>query len=259
VACWACATSPYGFIQPGDPQYGFGYPKPETRDLIGLAAKGNIIIGDYTSKDFRTKVLPHLTPKTMGNPKGKTQPYIIDPTDAPLGYHDAGFMTGLDGQSRPKFSGNYDQQDQANGLPAIKRNLDGTEAVDGEGTVIPRNFYESSLPDEAFKKIIDTNRNGLIDQGDDAIFNTSAVAKVDAVLFTNHALAGKVYADRLDLDGSLIARDDALIFGNKLVINHDQRLVNSQINQAVVLPFTITRPRLVGVRDCPPSGCAALP
>ncbi|MBI3010833.1 MAG: hypothetical protein HYY57_07610 [Candidatus Omnitrophica bacterium] len=49
---------PYGSVMPGDPDYGFPavesspgvplYKDPNLQTLVGFAAKGNIVIGDYT-------------------------------------------------------------------------------------------------------------------------------------------------------------------------------------------------------------------
>ncbi|MBI1991637.1 MAG: hypothetical protein HYS71_00150, partial [Candidatus Omnitrophica bacterium] len=230
VTCGPCATAPYSFAIPGDPQYGFSYPRPETKDLVGLAAKGNIIIGDYTSRAFEQDVLKFLRP--AGGDDRKTKPYVVDETDRPMGYDNA-FSSEVckpsdsyKGKTSPCFDGNYDQQDKENGVAAYKLNPDGTIARDDQGNTIPRKFYESSLTDEAFRTILDTNGNGRVDQGDDPIFNatTGGVAKIEAVLFTNHALAGQVFADTLQIDGAMIARDDGLSFGNKLLLNHDMRL-----------------------------------
>ncbi|MBI1991633.1 MAG: hypothetical protein HYY90_03560 [Candidatus Omnitrophica bacterium] len=285
VACTVsggtCASVPYGFVLPGDPVYGFHkvknaqgakfYPDPETRDLLGLSAKGNIVIGDYTSQTFRDLVLPSLQPRSEANPAGKTQPYAVDPTDVPLGYQDAGVTRGLDNVDRPQFSGNYDRQDKTGGASAYKMHWDLTQAQDAQGNPIPRKFYESTLSDEEFRAIIDRNGNGAIDQSDDPLFTTSGPgalpaqwtsAKIDAVLFANHAIAGQVYADQLYLNGSMVARDEALIFNKALQINHDMRLVDATrdpSNDDTVLPVSVTRPKLKKLEECPEGGCPPLP
>jgi len=258
VTCSTCATNPvaYGFALPGDPLYGFTYPNAKTRDMVGLAARGNIVIGDYTSHDFRHDVVSLLKPETSENPQGKTQAYVVDSHDADLGYFNAGY----DSQNRPLFNGNYDQPDKQGLDPGYKLNLtsDGSVsfALDGQGNKIPRKFYESTLSDSAFQKLLDSNHNGVIDAADSALFNTTASAKIDAVLFTNHALAGRVYASTLALNGAMVSRDEALNFGSNLVLNHDMRLSDTQAINDVALPFRITRPRLVTLKECPAGGCS---
>lgn len=208
----------YGFALPGDPDYGFGFPDPNTRDFLGLAAKGNVVVGDYTSQEFQDNVLPKLTP----GPDSLTQPYVIDQTDADLGYHDYGF----DGKGRPRFSGNYDQPD-------------GGTKLDGSS----RKFYESTLKDADFTPLIESR-----------LLDPTKSVRIDAVIFTNHALAGLVKSKSLTLNGSMVSRDDGLMFGHALYINHDLRLF-SHPAEKLALPFSIQRPRLIQWEECPPDGC----
>jgi len=258
--CDACTGTKveYGFAVPGDPVYGFGYPDPKNLDMVGLAARGNIIIGDYTSQDFQHDVVPSLKPAANANPKGKTQAYVVDSHDADLGYHTGkdGFM--YDSQNRPLFNGNYDQQDKQGIELGWKLDANGNPLLDGLGEKIPRKFYEATMSDSAFQKLLDTNKNGIVDTGDNPFYDSTAgkSAKIDAVLFTNHALAGRVYANTLALNGAMVSRDDALNFGTNLVLNHDMRLSDSRAINDIALPFRITRPRLVTLQECPPGGCS---
>lgn len=215
---------PYGFAIPGDPLYSFTYPDNEQQDFLALAAKGNVILGDYTSSQFQTNVLPKLKPGASS----LTQPYAVDPTDAALGYHtgSGGFM--YDAQGRPLFDGNYDQTDTG-----VK--LDGS----------PRKFYESTLSDAAFQQLVNPN---------DPLNKQSGKAKLDGVYFTNHALAGVANATNLNVNGSLVARDDALMFRQNFYLNHDIRLLDSSAVE-FALPVTIKRPQLRSWQECPSSGC----
>ena len=193
-------------------------------------AKGNVILGDYTSTQFQTVVLPKI-----GSGAGTiTQDYAIDATDSPMGYHDAAF----DAQGRPLFSGNYDQQDQQAGAPGLK--LDGT----------PRKFYESSLPDGQFRALLDNDWNPSIG---------GMRGNVHAALFTNHLLAGyDPHAEYFYLFGSVVARDDAFMFRRSLWIDHDVRLTTGgggATTNTVGLPVSVKRPRLTTWKECPPEGC----
>jgi hypothetical protein len=233
-----CAASwqPYGFVKPGDPVYGFPavknafganyYADPETKDFLGLAAKGNIVIGNYTSPFFTSLVVPLLDPSS---PSGKTQPYAIDPTDTDLGYHtgDGGVM--LDALGRPLFDGNYNQQDMDGAAPGEK--LDGS----------PRKFYESTLADTDFQNTLGMPPTGTIMQ-------------VDAVLFTNHALAG-FSPTGTTLNGAMVSRDDAFNYGVQMAIRHDPRMLRDAMASRVVLPMSVRRPQLTTWEECPPSGC----
>jgi len=228
----SCEWKPYGFGLPGDPVYGFSavqnpdgtpvYADPKTRDLVGFSAKGNIIVGDYTSAAFQNSVVPRLQP----GPGSITQPYVVDSTDADLGYHDAGF----DSFGRPKFTGNYNQVDQ----------LGSGTKLDGS----PRKFYESSLSDREFQALVDPK-----------LLDGKATVEINGILFTNHAFAGFSNAQILSFNGSLVARDDALIFNHELRITHDIRLLDPSA-RALNLPFAIKRPKVVQWQECRPSGCS---
>lgn len=208
----------YGFAHPGDPLYGLGYYDPLSRDLLGLAAKGNIIVGDYTSPEFQDQVIQMLTPEEGSI----VQPYVIDPTDEALGYLD-----GYNARNLPEFGGDYNRQDKEGPAPGLK--LDGAA----------RKFFESTLSDEDFRAAIDYSDP----------FYTGGTATVDAVLYTNHAFAGLVKAKTLTINGTMVARDDALLFKEKLEINHDTRVLDERMASLVVLPFGLSRPSLIKLED----------
>lgn len=221
----------YGFAVPGDPQYGFGLPDNNTKDLVGFAAKGNIVIGDYTHPDFKTDVLPKLRSPSF------TKPYVVDGSDADLGYDNTG--PDICGGYSPCFDGNYDQVDG------------GTKS---NGTTA-RKFYESGLTDEELhaKQLIQEAPDG-----DDNISQTNNGSYSDTfegVFYTNHAIAGKVGAQYMDIHGALLARDEALIYNTKFRVVHDVRLLSPE-SQVLILPFEIKRPQLTRWEECPPSGCA---
>ena len=221
---------PYGFAMPGDPIYGFGLPSNDTKTFFAMAAKGNVVIGDYTSPEFRKNVTPLLTPGTKdakGNLIATTQPYAIDPTDEPLGYQTGSGGVMFDVKNRPLFDGNYNQ------IP-----VGGT-----------RKFYESDMADTDFKKLINpldplyAGRGGCCYDG----------AYLDGVFFTNHAVAGYT-GKSLEINGAMISRDDALVVNGSIGINHDLRMLRDR-SQGIVLPLSIRRLKLVEWQECPSTGC----
>ncbi|MBU1043756.1 MAG: hypothetical protein KJ915_05090 [Candidatus Omnitrophica bacterium] len=96
-----------------------------TKDFIGLAAKGNVIVGDYTLADWRTNVAGYLKPPF-------TKAYGVDSTDSGIGY--VQYYSSGD----PYFNGDYTAND-------------GGTKIDGSN----RKFYESSYDNTYFTSIAD--------------------------------------------------------------------------------------------------------
>ena len=222
---------------PGGPVYGElkvsggakAYPNNDDKSLLGIAAKGNIVIGDYTSTYFKNNVLPNLRPKSI-SPSSKVQPYVVDPTDANLGYETSAAIN-CSGKI-PCFDGNYDQRDKDGLLPGVK--TDGTA----------RKFYESTLKDATFKSYLSMPAAG-------------GTLTIDATLYTNHALAG-YYPGSVVVNGAMVSRDDGLVRTGALTVNHDIRLsttTTSRTAKEIGLPLSLQRPRLTSWQECPSSGC----
>lgn len=205
----------YGFANPGDPVYGFGLPDPNGQDLVGFAAKGNVILGDYRSPDFTDTVLPALA--------NVQHTYVVDPTDEALGYCTVSASCGT---PRPQFDGDYNAPDGGT-------KLDGT----------PRKFYESTLSDDAFGSYLNPN---------DSLYKGNVSTALDGVFFTNHAFAGRVLAKSLVMFGAIVARDDGLIRGPQLLLSHDIRL-RGRLPPGVALPRDIGYPVLVSWQECTPA------
>jgi len=111
------------------------WPKPDTtpgatdttnasRDFLGLATKGNVIVGDYTRRDWQRTVGRYLKPPF-------TQGYQTDSTDSAIGYDSDG-MSG----NGYWFDGNYTGND-------------GGTKEDGSN----RKYYESSYRDSYVQSI----------------------------------------------------------------------------------------------------------
>ncbi|MEN8149210.1 MAG: hypothetical protein ABFS86_05270 [Planctomycetota bacterium] len=150
-----------------------------TKDMVGLAAKGSVLLGDYTGSEWLS-----VTRKYQTAPF--TQPYIVDPSDAANGY-----VSYIDKDGNPVFDGNY-------------RAYDGGMKDDGGGGLTARKFYESSFSDAKIRANAD-----------------SQVRQVDAIIYTNHMLSGKVGASTFN--GALVSRDEAIVYDGSLFVNYDIR------------------------------------
>jgi hypothetical protein len=149
----------------GDIEYNDGplWPKPDpnpqitaqansAKDFLGLASKGNVIIGDYTRNDWQVNCGKYLSPPF-------TQGYETDSTDSPLGYDSDG-----DPINGYWFNGNYTL-------------FDGGIKDDGNGGTQQRRYYESSLSDSVIRAIAAPSNQ---------------IKNVNGVIYTNHAFAGRV-------------------------------------------------------------------
>jgi hypothetical protein len=229
---------PYGFAVPGHPTYDFGlqaqFGDNHAKDLLGLAAKGNVVLGDYTRSTFATRVLPLLRP--LITPPSGTQPYVVDPTDAPIGYLDN--APGYCGVHHPCFDGDYTTSDGGQQL-----------APDGSLTS-GRKFYESSLEDAEFRALFPGTMGWKWQASSPGEVDYSVV---DAVLYTNHAITGYLPQEDVVFFGAVVARDDALYYASKgHHYLHDIRLLDGMTASQIVLPMTIQRPKLVNWKDVPP-------
>ncbi|MFH1460020.1 MAG: hypothetical protein ABIG64_06575 [Candidatus Omnitrophota bacterium] len=147
-----------------------------TKDFVGLASKGNVVIGDYTATDWQSSIPGYLKPPF-------TKVYKIDPTDSSIGYDS--YYSGSD----PYFNGDYTAND-------------GGTKDDGSN----RKFYESSYNHIYFSSIADTS-----DQ----------IRRIDAVTYTNHAFTGRV--GDFTMNGSIVSRDEAIIYSGNITMNYDVR------------------------------------
>jgi hypothetical protein len=172
--------------------------------LLCLAAKGNIVIGDYTESSWRSATDYYLSPSFVN-------PYNTDPTDA---------VNGYDSDNNPsngwRFAGDY-------------RAFDGGLKVDASGTnSTNRRYYESSISDTDYH----------------ALAGGVRVARIDAVLYNNHVTCGLVGSSTagLTVNGAIVGRDEALIYQNRVLLNWDIRIGSrsqDSVDIDIFLPETL--------------------
>jgi len=141
------------------------------RDFLGLAAKGNIILGNYTNNNWRNNVRRYLEPDF-------TTPYQIDESDAPLGYDSDG-----NPDNGYRFDGDYTAPDG------------GESIINEDGDTEARRFYESSNQ-EAFTEVVSSQQVDRIDavcytnhafagNVGDLTVNGAIVSRDEAILYSN--------------------------------------------------------------------------
>ncbi|MCU0726088.1 MAG: hypothetical protein MUE73_09910, partial [Planctomycetes bacterium] len=150
------------------------------RDLVGLVARGSVILGNYTQSTWKSATSSYLKPPF-------TEPYIVDEAD-----RDIGFVSFYDVEGRPRFHADYTAYDggKKSGLnpTAITGLGDAGAWFQSPGGTTSRRFYESSFPD--------TFLSGLC---------STEVRRVDGVIYTNHLLSGRI--GRSAFNGTLVGRD----------------------------------------------------
>ena len=198
------------------------WPKPDTKpdqtvksnenkDMLGLVAKGNIVLGNYTESSWVDSTKAYITPPFV-------KAYACDATDASIGYGTTfpGDYTALDSGKKVKYVYN-----------------DKTRKYEPNGTT-SRKYYESAVGDQKVK---------------DAV-QSSAITRVDAVLYNNHAVMGTV--GKCEFNGALVSRDEGIIYNSSVGFNWDIRLGSRSpdgLDFFIYLPMSVADPRVIGWRE----------
>ncbi|NLB55407.1 MAG: hypothetical protein GX811_06520 [Lentisphaerae bacterium] len=176
------------------------WPKPDNnpeqtakinrgKDLLVLAAKGNIVVGDYTDVSWWTRVGAIML--------NSAPSYDVLESDATIGY---------DSDNKPsngfRFNGNYNAYEAHGGERLNDYLLIGPKTV-------RRKYFESSLANSTYSSLCDSN-----------------VQQIDAALYSNHAIIGD-FGSLLrssEVNGAIICHDDYTTFFNSFTLNWDIRL-----------------------------------
>ena len=212
------------------------------KDMLGLVAKGNIVVGDPSDSAWHSSVDNYIK---SGTSSSVVKKYACDPSDADIGYPATfqGNYTAIEDVNGKKFGKvrssteqytyTTTEQQRVNVGTAWKpkyeyRNVEVTKTGTREvlKTSYDRRYYETVCDDSILKSLKDT----------------SGIAQIDAILYNNHGIFGTPGRNNatFNLNGSLVCRDEALIFsGNGIRFNWDMRLKrknNRDVNLRVGLP-----------------------
>jgi len=197
------------------------WPKPDTSpastvtknasaDLLGLCAKGNIVLGNYTETSWLNDCRDYITPPFV-------DPYTCDATDASIGYGST-------------FSGDYTANDSGKKVTYTYNSRTGKYTL---GTA-NRKYYESSVGDY----IVQNN------------VSSTAITEIDAVLYNNHAIMGKV--GQCQFNGGFVCRNESCIYSTSVTFNWDSRLGSRSpdgIDFFIYLPMSVADPDVVSWRE----------
>jgi hypothetical protein len=185
-----------------------------TKDMLGLMAKGNIVLGNCTGTKVNN-ISTYLTQKPY------VQQYACDSTDDLIGYPGT-FGGSYIAQEKVTASG-MKSQVTANNVPGgwdsqtglfgkvretILYKMDGYRRVEVGRTLetkYDRKYYETVCADSV---ITDKAK--------------SDISQIDAVLYNNHGIFG--YLGNCTINGSLVCRNEGIQYKNGLYLNWDIRL-----------------------------------
>ncbi len=198
------------------------------KDFVGLLARENVVLGNHLDSNWRKNVSTWLA-DPMNQSKedaGEDQiPNTYAGKDGKKGTADDDVLEG-DGKWTVQ---RYTAADEAAGLvPAGKKAGDAIpgsgEDIDGDG-VFDDSLTVANLDFPA--ALAATNWGGNLPASPDySKIASTSMTHVDGVVYTNHALAWVTLAgSAIDVNGAVVSRNECMIYGGKLNLNYDSRLL----------------------------------
>lgn len=208
------------------------------KDFLGLAAKGNIVMGDYTLPSWLGSNANGLQYYLKNGPY--VQQYVCDPSDNMIGYPRTTEYGWSSNES--KFCGDYTQQDGGKKVEVSTT----TELVYENGHSVPktvttiadvqtRRYYESVCDENLIKHLCSDTQSSSYGGSS----YRSAITRIDAVMYNNHGIIG--HLGSCTINGSIVCRNEAMIYEGALKINWDHRLY-SGFDGNIGLPMDASQP-----------------
>ncbi len=257
------------------------------KDLLGLVAKGNIVVGDASNADWYRDMQSYI-----GKSSSYVNSYACDPSDASIGYPSVfgddytavETVSGLADEYVAVAStcGGYDSSSGKFGKVRTKTETTLVTATQTEWVPVSYDYYKkykgayefgrdgrgnyyiyhyagSSYP--SVEEVLATtyDRKYYETVCDDAVLSNlaeSTIDTIDAVMYNNHGAFGKpAGSGSININGSLVCRDEALSFsGKRLNFNWDMRLKRGTASSAAAalgLPVGPQDPFTVAWQEVP--------
>lgn len=215
-----------------------------SKDLLCLSARGNIVMGDCTSSSWLDSTL-----KKVLTQQPYVQPYECAKeedeygnwkswSDGDIGYPKSDIPSATD-----KFAGNYTVADGGNKVAqeAVYR-----QAWNGRRwqNVLDHYEYKTATGRRYYDSVVAPNEISS---------RASTITQIDAVLYNNHGIFGRL--GQCTINGSLVCRNEGMIFSGKLYLNWDYRLYSqskeSVINSLVGMPLGTGEPEVLFWQEVP--------
>ena len=227
-----------------------------TKDLVGFAAKGNIVLGDASNASIFTSSI-----KSYLSTQPYVQQYACDDSDKNIGYPrtiEYGYT-----KNESKFCGDYTQVDGGSlvTITTKKETQTTTTPVYNSKTrkwenkttttEITRNVFTDSHTRHYYDSVV---HNSLLKSLYSANGSNFLITKIDGVLYNNHGTFGKIGA--CTINGSLVCRNEGILYSSYLNINHDIRLREDSaegIDNKVGMPLGAAAPGVTSWHELPES------
>ena len=215
-----------------------------TKDFLGLAAKGNIVMGDYTLSAWLGSSANGLQYYLKSGPY--VQRYICDPSDNTIGYPRTTEYGWTSNESQ--FCGDYTQKDGGKKVnvttttqnvydPKTRRYVQQTTTTIADTQ--SRKYYESVCPEKIIQHLCGDTQGSSGYYGGGSTTYRPTITRIDAVMYNNHGIIGHI--GNCTINGSLVCRNEAMIYEGALKINWDHRLY-SGFSGNIGLPMDASQP-----------------
>ena len=208
----------------------------DKKSMLGIVAKGNIVVGDCTSSTIAANVN-----------SGTDIAYACDANDSSIGYPSTSFSTTKTVYGRTTtsntFNGDYTAVEQINSLSSELSSTapGGYQASSGKfgkvRSTSQTEYYYDQYGIRRSRKVANVStsydRHYYETIVDNAVINSlkGTVSRIDAVMYNNHGVFGKLGAN-FQINGALVCRDEGLT-ANGGSFNWDMRLRRKKDSKVV--------------------------
>ena len=200
------------------------------KDLVCFIAKGNVVLGNCTAKDWLSSIYDYITPGSDYN----TSQHDCDPSDASIGY--AG-----------RFDGNYTHQEAVGDKAKVRTGSEYRDVQTTSGYWQNNRWVETTKTEKKWVNVLKTKNDRAYYETvcDDAIINklSSTINTLCGVFYNNHCVMGKMgdNKSKVSIFGSLVCRNEAIETSTNggMYFNWDNRLREGSPAHVAGLPLPL--------------------
>lgn len=204
------------------------------KDFLGLFARENIAVGDFTNSSYKSIVGGWMTSSLNSSVEDAGEdgiPNTYAGVDGILGTADDDILEG-DGIFSVDY---YTAEDAIAGaipsgysigdvVPGSGEDIDGDGVFDGQTSIADLNFQDQLKPGKWDGNMPPGGYNHYSD------IATIYANQLDATFYTNHSFCWGVWgSDPAEINGSLVCRNESIVYGTPNVsMNYDRRLLGGR-------------------------------